>query len=137
MTSPSTAAVPTVKPDEQLKTVLPGPPVAIRSFPQNEEVAIFAEVYDTPSTTPHKVDITTTVATDEGKVMFKTDEARDSSNLAGKSGGYGFLTNPLKDLAPGNYVLTVSAKSRVASAQPAERQVRLIVAPPLVPTRGH
>ena len=137
MTSPSTAAVPTVKPDEQLKTVLPGPPVAIRSFPQNEEVALFAEVYDTPSATPHKVDITTTVATDEGKVMFKTDEARDSSDLAGKSGGYGFLTRiPLKDLAPGNYVLTVSAKSRVASVPPAERQVRLIVAPPLVPTRG-
>ena len=27
-------------------TVLPGPPVALRTFPQNDEIALFAEVYD-------------------------------------------------------------------------------------------
>jgi VWFA-related protein len=137
MTSPSAAALPTVKPDEQLKPVLPGPPVAIRSFPQNEEVSLFAEIYDNAGGTPHKVDISTTVTTDEGKVVFKTEEPRDSSDLGGKSGGYGFTTRiPLKDIEPGNYVLTVSAKSRLGSNANAERQVRLVVAPPLVPTRG-
>jgi len=137
MTSPSAAAVPTLRPDEQLKQVLPGPPVAVRSFPQNEELALFAEVYDNAASTPHKVDITTTVTTDEGQVMFKTEEPRDSADLGGKTGGYGFATRiPLKDLAPGNYVLTVSAKSRLANTPTAERQVRLIVTPPLVPTRG-
>jgi VWFA-related protein len=137
MTSPSAAALPTLKPDEQLKQVLPGPPVAARAFPQNEEVALFAEVYDNAAATPHKVDITTTVTTDEGKVMFKVEEPRDSADLGGRTGGYGFIARiPLKDLAPGNYVLTVSAKSRLGNTPAAERQVRLIVAPPLVPTRG-
>jgi VWFA-related protein len=137
MTSPSAAAVPTLKPDEQLKAVLPGPPVASRAFPQNEEVALFAEVYDNAGGTPHKVDITTTVTTDDGRVVFKTEEPRDSADLGGKTGGYGFMTRiPLKDLAPGNYVLTVSAKSRLGSTPTAERQVRLVVSPPLVPTRG-
>ena len=61
--------------------MLPGPPVALRAFPQNDEIALFAEVYDNAGATPHKVDITTTVTTDEGKVLFKTDEVRDSTDL--------------------------------------------------------
>jgi hypothetical protein len=84
------------------------------------------------------VDITTTITTDEGRVLFKNDETRDSSDLGGKTGGYGFTSRvPLREIAPGNYVLTVSAKSRAgsASAPPSERQVRLVVTPPLVPTR--
>jgi hypothetical protein len=69
-------------------------------------------------------------------VLFKTEEPRDSADLGGKSGGYGFITRiPLKDVPPGNYVLTVSAKSRVGSTPPAERQLRVVVTPPLVPSR--
>ncbi|HEX7140205.1 MAG TPA: hypothetical protein VF219_20315, partial [Vicinamibacterales bacterium] len=136
MTSPASAAMPTAKGDDQLKPVLPGPPVAVRSFPQNDEIALFAEVYDTAGNTPHKVDITTTITTDEGRVLFKNDETRDSADLGGKTGGYGFTSRvPLREIAPGNYVLTVSAKSRAGSAPASERQVRLIVTPPLVPSR--
>jgi hypothetical protein len=136
MTSASTAAMPTAKADEQLKPVLPGPPVAARSFPQNDDVALFVEVYDNAGGTPHKVDITTTITTDEGKVMFKTEETRDSADLGGKSGGYGYMTRlSLKDLTPGSYVLDVTAKSRLNNVPAAARQVRLIVTPPLVPTR--
>ncbi len=117
--------------------MLPGPPVASRSFPQNEELSLFAEVYDNAAATPHKVDITTTITTDDGRVMFKSEEPRDSADLGGKTGGYGFTTRvPLKDLAPGDYVLTVSAKSRLESAPAVERRVRLVVTPPVVPTRG-
>ena len=55
-----------------------------------------------------------TVTTDEGKVLFKTEEMRDSSDLAGKRGGYGYTTRiPMKDLALGSYVLKVEAKSRL------------------------
>jgi len=137
MTSPSASALPTAKADEQLKAVLPGPPVAARTFPQNEELALFAEVYDRATNVPHKVDISASVTTDDGKVMFKSEEPRDSADLGGKSGGYGFMARiPLKDIAPGEYVLTVSAKSRAGSAPAAERQVRLVVIPPLVPSRG-
>jgi len=137
MTSASTAGMPTAKADEQLKTVLPGAPVATRSFPQNDEIALFAEVYDNAGTTPHKVDISTTIATDEGRVLFKDEEPRDAADLGGKSGGYGYSVRvPLKDIPPGNYVLTVSAKSRLKDAPTAERQVRLIVTAPLVPSRG-
>jgi VWFA-related protein len=132
MTSPFATQTPTVRPDEQLRSVLPAAPVALRAFPQNDEIALFAEVYDTAGATPHKVDITTTITTDEGKQLFKTNEERDSSDLGGKSGGYGFMTKiPLKDIAPGSYVLSVSARTRLGNATPVERQVRLTVTPPV------
>ena len=132
LTSITASQLPTAHPDEQTRGVLPAPPAATRSFPQNDEVAVFAEVYDNSGNTPHKVDITTTVTTDEGKVMFKTEEQRDSADLGGKSGGYGYSTKiPMKDLAPGLYVLNVAAKSRLGNGPAAERQVRFSVTPPI------
>jgi VWFA-related protein len=128
LTSPSGSITPTVKPDEQLRTVLPGPPVSIRTFPANDEIQLFTEVYDAASPAPHKVDITTTVTTDEGKVMFKTEETRDSTDLGGQRGGYGYTTQiPLKDLAPGRYVLKVAAKSRLGNAEAVAREVLFTV----------
>jgi VWFA-related protein len=131
LTSGAGSVMPTVRPDEQLKQVLPGPAVALRSFPQNDEVALFAEVYDNAGGTPHKVDITASVITDEGKVMFTANEVRDSTELGGKTGGYGYSTRiPMKDLPPGPYVLKVEAKSRLANVPPASRDVRIRVEPP-------
>jgi VWFA-related protein len=133
LTSPINAQLPTVHTDEQLRGVLPGHAVAARAFAQNDEVALFAEVYDNQGGTPHKVDITTSVTTDEGKVMFTANETRDSSDLGGKTGGYGYTTRiPLRDLEVGSYVLTVSAKTRLGNADAVSRQTRLIVTPPVV-----
>jgi hypothetical protein len=131
LTSAAGSAMPTVKQDEQLKVVMPGPAIALRSFPQNDEVVVFAEVYDNNSGTPHKVDITATITADEGKVMFKADEVRDSSEIGGARGGYGYTTRiPMKDLAPGTYVLKVEAKSRLANTPAASRETLIKVEPP-------
>ena len=131
LTSASAAAEPTVKLDESLQQVMPGPPVAARSFPQNEEVALFAEVYDNDAGRPHKVDITATVTSDDGKVMIKTEETRDASELQGSRGGYGYAARlALKDLPPGPYVLTVAARSRLGNMPSAERQVPFTVTAP-------
>ncbi len=46
LTSPRRAVMPSPRVDEQMKVVLPGPPVAMRTFAQNDEIALFAEVYD-------------------------------------------------------------------------------------------
>jgi len=109
---------------------MPGPPIALRAFPQNDEITLFAEVYDNAGGTPHKVDITSTVTADEGKVMFTTNEVRDSSDLGGQRGGYGYTTKiPMKDLAPGSYVLKVEAKSRLANTAAVSREVQFKVEP--------
>jgi VWFA-related protein len=130
MTSPLGSALPTARADEQLKPVMPGPPIARRNFPQNDEITLFAEVYDNAGKQPHKVDITCTVTADEGKVMFKTDETRDSSDLGGQRGGYGYTTKiPMKDLAPGRYVLKVEAASRLKDTPTVAREVEFTVEP--------
>jgi len=130
LTSGLGSALPTVRPDEQLKAVLPGPPVSLRSFTQNDEAIIFVEVYDNEGSKPHKVDIRTTVTTDEGRVLFKTDETRDSTDLGGARGGYGYTTRvPMKDLAPGKYVLKVEAQSRLGNPPPVARELRIEVTP--------
>jgi VWFA-related protein len=130
LTSPAGAAILTARADEQLKMVMPGPPIALRTFPQNDEVVVFAEVYDNAGGTPHKVDITSTVTADEGKVLFTTNEVRDSSDLGGQRGGYGYTTKiPMKDLAPGSYVLKVEAKSRLANTPAVSREVQFRVEP--------
>ena len=137
LTSAAGSALPTAKADEQLKPMMPGPPVALRTFPQNDEIVLFTEVYDNAGASPHKVDITTTVTTDEGKVLFKTDETRDSTDLGGKRGGYGYTTRvPLKDLALGRYVLKVEAKSRLGNTPPVARELQFTVeAPRTAPVR--
>ena len=137
LTSAASALFPTARADEQLKPMLPGPPVAIRSFPQNDEVVLFTEVYDNAGGTPHKVDITTTVTTFEGTVLFKTEEERDSADLGGKRGGYGYTTRiPMKDLALGSYVLKVEGKSRLKNVNPVARELQFTVeAPRTAPTR--
>jgi hypothetical protein len=136
LTSSSGSVFPTVKADEQLKPVMPGPPIALRTFPQNDEIALFTEVYDNGAT-PHKVDIITTVTTDDGKVLFKTEEMRDSADLGGKRGGYGYTTRvPMKDLALGSYVLKVEARSRLKDTPTVARELQFTVeAPRLAPAR--
>ncbi len=131
MTSMAGAADVTAKPDEELKPVLPGPPIALRTFPRNDAITLFAEVYDNDTTSPHKVDITATVTSDDGKVMYKTDEERSSADLQGKRGGYGYTTEiPMKDLPLGLYVLKVEARSRLGQGAATSREVQFTVAAP-------
>ena len=74
-------------------------------------------MYDNSGNAPHKVDIVTSVLTDEGRVMFKNEEVRDSSELQGAKGGFGYTARvPLSEIAPGNYVLNVEARSRLGSS---------------------
>ena len=132
LTSLAGAAMMTARPDDQLKTVLPAAPIGLRTFPQNDELALFAEIYDNSGKAPHKVDIVTSVLTDEGKPLFKTNDERDSSELQGAKGGYGYTTRvPLSDIPPGSYVLSVEARSRLGNDITATREVRFRVVSPV------
>jgi VWFA-related protein len=113
LASASLQTMMTAKPDEELRTLLPAPATAHREFPEGDTLALFAEVYDNDLKQPHKVDITTSVVTDDGRTVFSTNEERVSSELQGKPGGYGHTAQvPLKGFAPGLYVLKVQATSR-------------------------
>jgi VWFA-related protein len=119
LASASRGQITTVKADDELKAALPGPPSATREFPHGDELALFAEVYDNDLKSPHTVDITTTVVGEDGKTMYSTSEERQSSELAGKPGGYGHVARfSTKDFPPGIYILTVEGKSRAGKTPP-------------------
>lgn len=112
--------------------VLPAMPIAIREFPQNDEIALFAEVYDRTSSTPHRVDIVTTVRGADGTVYFNAQDERDSSELGGARGSYGHaLRIPVGTMPVGDYVLTLEARSRAGNQDPAVREVPFRVVPPI------
>jgi len=114
----------TAKADEELKAVLPAPAVAAREFPRGDELAIFAEVYDNQIKTPHVVDITTRVVSEDGRDVFKTSEERQSTELQGKPGGYGHATRiQTTEFTPGIYLLTVEARSRQGTSEPVGRTI--------------
>ena len=132
MTSMSGSAMITAKTDDQTKAVLPASPNAARTFPQNDEIALFAEIYDNQTGSAHRVNITTTIQTDDGRVLFKAEDERNSSELQGSKGGYGYaLRIPLNEIAPGAYVLHLQAKSSLGNAEGVGRQIRIVVTPPV------
>jgi hypothetical protein len=91
-------------------------------------MAVFGEVYDNAAANQHKVDITTTITAEDTKVVYKNEEERSSTDIQGKRGGYGYLARiPMHDLAPGNYVLKVEAKSRLGKDAPVSREVQFSV----------
>jgi VWFA-related protein len=136
LTSASASQEPTAKADNDLKSLLPGPPVASRVFPQNDQLALFTDVYDNDVTPVHKVDITLTLTSDEGRVVFKNEEEHSTADLGGKPGGFGYATTlPLSDFDPGLYVLKVEARSRLGTDVMASREVQIRIAPPENPDK--
>ena len=128
LTSAGASRTPAVEEDADLKKVLPAQPTTIREFAATDQLALFTEVYDNRGATPHTVDIATTIRSDTGTVVFKTEDARRSDELGGARGGYGYTAQvPLKGLAPGLYVLRVEARSRLGGEPVAhETAIRIV-----------
>lgn len=131
ISSESGSRMPTASPDpsvNEFKDVLPAPPTASRDFPRGDTLAVFAEVYDNVPKTPHRVEIVAAVLADAGTVVHTTSDIRKSEELQGATGGYGYTTKiPLAGMAPGRYVLRLTARSMLGNSEPVTRQVEFRV----------
>ncbi len=110
----------TVSPKDPLASFLPAPLMATREFSANDTLALFAEFYENlPANTPaHKVDVTTTIRADDGRILSQSDEELDSGELTKGRGGFGFTTRiQLGSLEPGLYVIHVQGHSRIAKPE--------------------
>jgi len=108
--------------------LLPGAPSAMREFPNESEVAAVVEVYVNKPTPAHRLDITTTVKADDGRVVFTHSEERSTEELHGTPGGFGYPVRiPIKGWTPGLYVLTIEAASRLSGIEPASRVIQFEV----------
>ncbi|MBL8137420.1 MAG: VWA domain-containing protein [Acidobacteria bacterium] len=130
LTSATSGLIPTARPKDPLAKMLPGPMTTYRDFVQGDEIALFAELYDNIKQA-HKVDIETSLRSEGGQSVFETREERDSSELAGGPGGYGFTARvPLKDVPPGLYVLRVTGKARISDQEQVTRETVVRVLAP-------
>jgi len=130
LTSATSGLVPTARPKDPLAKMLPGPLTTFRDFAVGDELALFVEVYDNSSKAAHKVEIEASLKSEGGQSVFQTREERDSSELAGGPGGYGFTARiPLKGVAPGLYVLRVQGTSRIGDQPQVAREIIVRVLP--------
>jgi VWFA-related protein len=132
LTAATARLVPTPMPDKQVEGVLPIPATSRREFVKGDTLALFAEVYDNLSPLPaHTVDITTKLVTEDGREVFKTNEARESKELQGsKGGGYGHAVQiPLKDVAPGRYLVRIEAAARIKDVNTVAKEIMIRVHP--------
>ena len=126
--SASTARMPTANPDPELKDVLPNSPTAVRQFPRNDTLAVFAEVYDNQASARHRVAIASSVVADDGRVLLAASDERSSDELQGKKGGYGYTRElSLAQLPPGRYVLRIEARTLMANGGTASREVEFTI----------
>ncbi len=128
-TSVAASQMPTLTLKDPLGRFLPGPPVATRSFTQDDQLTLFGEVYDNDqSSAVHEVTIITTLRSDTGAALRTTTDRRSSVERDGRSGGYGFIAGmPLDDLQPGLYVIHVEARSEFGARPSAGRDIQIRV----------
>ena len=120
----------TPRPDDILRTALPGPPVALRAFPQNDTVILYGEAYDNAPAPPHKIDVIVTVMDGNSGVIFKAATERDSSIAHDRPGTYGFTARvPMRGLPVGSYTLSIAAQPNSDHVARAIRRVPFTVVP--------
>ena len=122
------AAMVTAHADDQIRSMLPGPPSATRTFPRDDEISVFAEVYDDGAAPPHQVEVVTTVRSADGDVVFESAEEHESSELQGARGAYRHTTRiPLETFEPGNYSLSLEARTSLDANLEVARHVPFTV----------
>lgn len=129
LTSAFASRMPTANPDPDFKEILPAPPAALRDFPTGDQLALAVDVYDNRASTPHRVEIRTTVTADDGKVVYTSRDERRTDELKGAQGGtFGHVVSiPLGGVAPGRYVLKVEAQALISNGATASREIEFRV----------
>ena len=128
--SASGVLAPTAKvKDDPIGLLLMRPPTTAREFTRDDQLVLFAELYENQQNgPPHKVDIATEVRAEGGRVVFNNTEERSSTELQGGRGGYGYTAQfALKDYAPGLYVVHVEGKRRDGNVPAVARDVQIRV----------
>jgi hypothetical protein len=126
VTSSSMSRVMTMRPEQTLASVLPGPITATRLFDAGDALAIFVEVYDNVKD-PHSVDIAAELREEGGRSVRRVAEQRSPAELKGR-GGYGFTAKlALEGLQAGLYVIHVEARSTSETHPAASKDIQIRV----------
>jgi len=123
--------------EDPVGLLLMRPPTTAREFMRDDQLVVFAEIYENDRNAPaHMIDITSELRAEGGNVVFKNSETRSSTELQGggaaadarsaKTGGYGYTAQiPLKDVPAGLYVVHVEGKRRDGNVPAVARDVQI------------
>jgi len=112
VTSAARFATPTLRPDPQLGNVLPGPPTASREFPVDDDLTVFAEIYDNKMTKARDLDVTVRVRTEGGREVFQLATPVANDRVRAARGVVRSVTNVPLHVLPGRYVVSIEAEPR-------------------------
>jgi VWFA-related protein len=127
LTSKALSDVTTMRPKEPLRGLLPGPITASREFPRGDVLTIFAEVYESASKAAHTIDMLAELRTENGRTFGRVNEQRRSTELQGKSGGYGLTAALPLNVDPGRYVIHVEGRSSAGDRPTVSREILIRV----------
>lgn len=116
--------------------ILLRPPTPSRTFTPDEQVELFAEIYDWESEPGQELQfaVATAIRTRAGTTVFSIEELGLSEPLISRRYGFAHSTLvPVHRLPPGEYVLEVQVRSLVDPATSEARTTRFTVAPPAIP----
>jgi len=130
LTSARAAQLTTPLTDARVSAVLEMAPSARRQFSGNEEVLVFAEIYDT-NTSSHQDAITTRVINDAGKAVIDGVETVASDEMSGnrKTAYLHKARVHLDGLSPGSYILRIGVQSGTKNSAQVSREVAFTIAP--------
>jgi hypothetical protein len=114
-------------------TVLPGPATSRREFLQGDTLNVFAEVYDNTRGQRRDIEVATTLLAETGTDVFRSTQSlgADRQGTAKNSSFQYSTTIPLKDIAPGRYLLRVEASARGATSDSSRSSRETLITVPL------
>jgi VWFA-related protein len=121
--------------DQMADKLLPAPATSRREFAQTDTLALLAEIYDNiPSRQLRQVDMAVRLITEGGLEVFASRDSLVNGGTESTRNWNGFDYTrqiPLKDVAPGRYLLRVEAQVRgnVGDAKPVAAETVITVTP--------
>jgi hypothetical protein len=105
-----------VQADQTAAKLLPGAATARRSFTSSDVLALYAEIYENSSSgPPRRVDVTTRLIDETGRDVSAARDVLERGASSGNDKSATFVVSrevPLKDVAPGRYLLRIEAQLR-------------------------
>jgi len=126
ITAKSAPGTPTPNNQSTLGRVLATPTTVARTFAATDTLSAAVSIYDNDARAPHHVDYRAALTSDVGAQVFTRAEAKEASAMVAAKGGYSWVLDvPLTGLAPGRYVLSVDARSRLSGVDPVRKEVEI------------
>ena len=132
VTTQSSQQTPSIQRDEIVDKLLPAPATSRRAFPRGDAMALYTEIYDNMTTRQaRRFDVSLRLLSESGtEVLASKDEVTNNAAPGQKPWEiYGYAKQiPLKDLAPGRYLLRVEAQARgMDDVKPVARETVITV----------